>query len=58
MTLGAFGGVAGVFAIFFFSDVPKVRQDILQVRSQQLANKGYQMADDWGRKCHSLATTS
>jgi hypothetical protein len=30
MTLGAFGGVAGFFAIFFLSDVPKVRKDILQ----------------------------
>jgi len=31
MTLGAFGGVAGFFALFFFSDVPKVRKDIIQV---------------------------
>jgi hypothetical protein len=31
MTLGAFGGVAGFFALFFFSDVPKVRNDIMQV---------------------------
>ncbi|KAK0121490.1 hypothetical protein ONS95_009784 [Cadophora gregata] len=29
MTLGAFGGVAGVFAIFFFAEVPKVRNDIM-----------------------------
>ncbi|TVY31437.1 hypothetical protein LOCC1_G008686, partial [Lachnellula occidentalis] len=29
MTLGAFGGVAGVFALFFFSDIPKVRNDIM-----------------------------
>ncbi|CAL3969874.1 unnamed protein product [Diplocarpon coronariae] len=28
-TLGAFGGVAGVFAIFFFAEVPKVRNDIM-----------------------------
>jgi hypothetical protein len=31
VTLGAFGGVAGVFAIFFFSDIPRVRKDIMQV---------------------------
>jgi hypothetical protein len=31
MTLGAFGGVTGLFALYFFSDVPKVRKDILQV---------------------------
>jgi hypothetical protein len=31
MTLGAFGGVAGFFALFFFRDVPKVRRDIYQV---------------------------
>ncbi|KAE8450485.1 hypothetical protein EG329_006215 [Mollisiaceae sp. DMI_Dod_QoI] len=30
MTLGAFGGVAGFFALYFFSDVPKVRKDIWQ----------------------------
>lgn len=30
LTLGAFGGVAGFFALFFFGDVPKVRKDILQ----------------------------
>ncbi|PSS25472.1 hypothetical protein M430DRAFT_16190 [Amorphotheca resinae ATCC 22711] len=29
-TLGAFGGVAGFFALFFFGEVPRVRQDILQ----------------------------
>ncbi|TVY14232.1 hypothetical protein LARI1_G006561 [Lachnellula arida] len=29
VTLGAFGGVAGVFALFFFSDIPKVRNDIM-----------------------------
>ncbi|KAG4420562.1 hypothetical protein IFR04_006269 [Cadophora malorum] len=29
MTLGAFGGVAGVFAVFFFAEVPKVRNDIM-----------------------------
>ncbi|PBP20347.1 hypothetical protein BUE80_DR008866 [Diplocarpon rosae] len=28
-TLGAFGGVAGVFAIFFFAEIPKVRNDIM-----------------------------
>jgi len=30
MTLSAFGGVAGFFALYFFSDVPKVRKDIWQ----------------------------
>lgn len=25
-----FGGVAGVFALFFFSDVPRVRIDIME----------------------------
>ncbi|KAG9227949.1 ubiquinol-cytochrome-c reductase complex subunit-domain-containing protein [Amylocarpus encephaloides] len=29
MTLGGFGGVAGFFALFFFSDVPAVRRDIM-----------------------------
>ncbi|EPE31029.1 hypothetical protein GLAREA_03996 [Glarea lozoyensis ATCC 20868] len=29
MTLGAFGGVAGFFALFFFSDIPRVRRDIM-----------------------------
>ena len=27
---GLFGGMAGVFALFFFSGVPKVRDDIMQ----------------------------
>lgn len=31
-TAGSFGAVAGVFALFFFSEVPKVRTDIMQVR--------------------------
>jgi hypothetical protein len=31
MTLGAFGGVAGFFALFFFSDIPRVRRDIMVV---------------------------
>jgi hypothetical protein len=31
MTLGGFGAAAGVFAIFFFSDIPKVRNDIMVV---------------------------
>ncbi|KAL8735161.1 MAG: hypothetical protein Q9166_001037 [cf. Caloplaca sp. 2 TL-2023] len=30
ITAGSFGVVAGVFALFFFSDVPKVRTDIMQ----------------------------
>lgn len=30
MTLGGFGAAAGVFALFFFGEVPKVRNDILQ----------------------------
>ncbi|KAM3085317.1 hypothetical protein ACMFMG_003742 [Clarireedia jacksonii] len=28
ITLAPFAGVAGFFALFFFSDVPKVRNDI------------------------------
>ncbi|CAG8974480.1 hypothetical protein HYALB_00011630 [Hymenoscyphus albidus] len=28
-TLGAFGGVAGFFALYFFSDIPRVRNDIM-----------------------------
>lgn len=31
ITAGSFGAVAGIFALFFFSDVPKVRVDIMQV---------------------------
>lgn len=31
ITAGSFGVVAGVFALFFFADVPKVRTDIMQV---------------------------
>ncbi|RMX83383.1 hypothetical protein D0869_05344 [Hortaea werneckii] len=27
---GGFGGVAGIFALFFFNGIPKVQQDILQ----------------------------
>jgi hypothetical protein len=30
MTMGGFGAVAGIFALFFFGDVPKVRKDIMQ----------------------------
>lgn len=30
MTAGGFGAVAGIFALFFFGEVPKVRKDILQ----------------------------
>ncbi|KAH8775100.1 ubiquinol-cytochrome-c reductase complex subunit-domain-containing protein [Hyaloscypha finlandica] len=30
MTLAGFGGVAGFFAVYFFSDVPRVRKDIWQ----------------------------
>ena len=29
LTAGAFGAVAGIFAIFFFGEIPKVRKDIL-----------------------------
>ncbi|KAJ9641973.1 hypothetical protein H2201_004507 [Coniosporium apollinis] len=29
-TLGGFGAVAGIFALFFFAEVPKVRKDIMQ----------------------------
>ncbi|KAF2271939.1 uncharacterized protein EI97DRAFT_407323 [Westerdykella ornata] len=27
--LGGFGGVAGIFALFFFAEVPRVRDDII-----------------------------
>ncbi|KAI9849381.1 MAG: hypothetical protein M1838_000186 [Thelocarpon superellum] len=30
LTLGAFGAVAGIFAIYFLEGVPRVRKDILQ----------------------------
>lgn len=30
VTAGGFGAVAGIFALFFFADVPKVRNDIMQ----------------------------
>ncbi|KAI4754161.1 hypothetical protein E4T52_13718 [Aureobasidium sp. EXF-3400] len=29
-TAAGFGAVAGIFALFFFADVPKVRKDIMQ----------------------------
>ena len=35
-TGAAFGVVGGVFALFFFADVPKVRTDIMQVSYQGL----------------------
>lgn len=28
--LGGFGGVAGFFALFFFAEVPRVREDIMK----------------------------
>lgn len=31
ITAGGFGAVAGIFALQFFSEVPKVRKDIMQV---------------------------
>lgn len=31
-TAGAFSGVAAIFALQFFSEVPKVRDDIVKVR--------------------------
>lgn len=31
LTLGGFGSAAGVFALFFFSDIPRVRHDIMMV---------------------------
>lgn len=36
LTAASFGGVAGIFALFFFSDVPKVRKDIMQVGSYSI----------------------
>ncbi|KAI9758677.1 MAG: hypothetical protein M4579_002925 [Chaenotheca gracillima] len=29
-TLGGFGAVGGIFALFFFSGIPRVQRDILQ----------------------------
>lgn len=56
MTLGAFGGVAGVFALFFFSDIPRVRKDIITVN--QLARMFVVfVANARGRKYRSLAST-
>jgi hypothetical protein len=43
MTLGAFGVSAGIFALFFFSDVPRVRKDIIQVLSNQAMRNGYEL---------------
>lgn len=40
MTLGAFGGVAGFFALYFVSDVPRVKNDILIVRNLVSRIKG------------------
>jgi hypothetical protein len=31
-TVASFGAVAGFFALYFFSEIPKVRKDIMQVR--------------------------
>jgi hypothetical protein len=35
VTLGGFGGVAGFFALWFFSDVPRVRVDIVEVHTDR-----------------------
>lgn len=56
LTLGAFGGVAGFFALFFFSDIPRVRKDILIV-SALWQGKGIMLiycaesAGDWRSLC-------
>lgn len=40
ITAGSFGVVGGVFVLFFFADVPKVRTDIMQVgRSVSLSSR-------------------
>jgi len=31
LTLGGFGAVTGFFAIYFFSDVPRLRKDVMVV---------------------------
>jgi len=41
MTLGAFGVSAGIFALYFFSDVPRVRKDIIQVCLNQSISGEY-----------------
>ena len=47
-TAGGFGAVAGIFALFFFSDIPKVRKDIMQVRRRLIAARcpGKRCADE------------
>ncbi|MCJ1285287.1 hypothetical protein MMC26_004627 [Xylographa opegraphella] len=45
ITAGSFGAVAGIFALFFFSDVPKVRKDIMQVRVLRLSHRLYHIDD-------------
>lgn len=50
MTLGAFGGVAGFFALFFFSDVPRVRNDIVTVWSNSKVLGGGVGADLYQQK--------
>jgi len=30
VTLASFGVAGGIFALFFFADIPKVRKDIMQ----------------------------
>ena len=49
MTLGAFGGVAGFFALFFFGEIPRVRKDILQVCWDVIA-EGWERANECGQK--------
>lgn len=30
MTAAGFGGVAGIFALFFFAEIPRVREDVMK----------------------------
>ena len=60
MTAGAFGGVAGIAALYFLEGVPRVQKDILQVCDQAMAlwdRNGLCSCDGLYRKCLSWATT-
>jgi hypothetical protein len=57
VTLGAFGGVAGFFALFFFSDIPRVRKDIVTV-CWHFGMIAWAGANISGRKSRSLGSIS
>jgi hypothetical protein len=56
LTLGGFGSAAGIFALLFFSDIPKVRNDIMVVCWAYNANGG--IVADESRKSRSLVIIS